>query len=137
MVKNIITFILLAFIGWFVWNTYRGFKSATGTIWERLLGSTKNSAVLFWTALVSVVTAGWNSVLNFTDFLGMPEVREFATKNFTPEMASGIMLGVMFIIALARLRPKSPDPVAIIAPEENVDPVMGSVDVPSPPAGSN
>ena len=104
MISLVITVALGAFVAWFAWHTYKTYKTTTGTFWRRLYAAGMDSATIFFAAVVSAVTAGFNFVLNISDFFGATEFRDFATRTFSPEIASGILLGCMFIIVLARLR---------------------------------
>jgi|SRR5215813_5953042 len=104
MISLAITLVLAAFIGWFAWHTYKSYRAATGTVWRRLYAATMNSATIFFAAVASWVTAAFNFTLNIADFFGATEFRDFATRTFSPDVASDILLGCMLIIVLARLR---------------------------------
>jgi len=98
------TLALAAFVGWFAWHTYKSYKAATGTVWQRLYAAGMDSATIFWAALMSWVTVAFNFILNIADFFGATEFRDFITQHFSVQWASAIFLGGMFVIVLARLR---------------------------------
>lgn len=104
MIKLIITVALLAAVGYFIVHVYLSYKASTGKFWPRLFAATKDSATLFWIGINAAVTATVNGFMNITDFLGAPEVREFVTANFSPEIASGVILVILFLLTLARMR---------------------------------
>jgi hypothetical protein len=49
-------------------------------------------------------TAALNGVMNISDALGAPEVRTFIADNFSPQVASAIVVGVVILLSIARLR---------------------------------
>lgn len=104
MFGTIVLLAALSAVAWFGVHAALTYKATEGSAWTRLFAATKNSATLFWSAIVSAVTVSVNGMLSMTDFLGAPEVREWVTSHFSAGIASSIMLGVVFLISLARLR---------------------------------
>jgi len=105
MVKGAITLVLIAGVAWFCWHTYRTYTAETsGTTWEKLFAATKDSATIFFAAVISAVTATFNFVLNIADFFGADQFRDWAQKVFDPATASAVLLGCMLVVVLARVR---------------------------------
>jgi hypothetical protein len=102
--KAIVTVVILIAFGWVIYRVIAFYRAATGTVWQRLYTATKDSATLFWGMIVAAVTAAFNGVMNLSDALGAPEVRTFITENFSPQVASAIIVGVVILLSIARLR---------------------------------
>jgi len=106
MISLLATAAMLAAMIYVVYHVIVSYQQATsGTAWEKLYAATKDSATLFWGLVVAWVDFGFNSLLNILDSVGAaPEFNAFLTANFTPQIASGIILGVVALLSLARLR---------------------------------
>ena len=104
MIKLSLVLIIFGVIAYALFRVTAAYRNSAGTTWQRLYTTTKNSATLFWSAFVGVVTMGMNGVMSLSDMLGAPEVRDFVTRNLSPEVASGIMLGVLVIVTVSRMR---------------------------------
>ena len=104
MISLATTLALAVFVAWFAWHTYKSYQAASGTVWQRLYAAGMDSATIFWAAVMSWVTAGFNFTLNIADLFGATEFKDFVTQHFSVQWASAIFLGAMFVVVLARLR---------------------------------
>lgn len=94
----------LAVAGYVGYRIATIYRATSGTAWERLLATTKNSATLLVSTLTAAITALGQGILSMSDYLGMPEVRDFVQQYFTPEVSVGIIAGVTALTFMARLR---------------------------------
>ena len=102
--KAVITLIILIALAFAAYRVVTSYRAATGTAWQRLYAATRDSATLFWGMMVTAVTAAFNGLMSISDALGAPEVRTFISENFSPQVASGIIVGVVILLSIARLR---------------------------------
>jgi hypothetical protein len=104
MLLSMITLALVAAVGYFLYRVVSVYRAAEGTFWDRLYASTSDSATLFVNAVIASLVALGNAILNIADVLVGPEVRVFVEANFTPQFASGLIVGLVLLNAAARLR---------------------------------
>jgi hypothetical protein len=102
--KTVVTILILIALVVAIFHIVTSFRAASGTTWQRLYAATRDSATLFWGMTVTAVTGAINGLLNISDALGAPEVRTFVTENFSPQIASAIIVGVVILLSIARMR---------------------------------
>jgi hypothetical protein len=95
----------LALAAYFIADTYRRYRAASGAIWDRLLSSAKDSATMLMTKLSVVLAAIVANIGDAADFVGLPSIREYAEKLLaSPKSVAVTMLAMALIIAIARKR---------------------------------
>ena len=93
---------LLIVVGWHMVVQYR---KATGTTWERLLTSAKESATVLWGKFCMLLSGLIASLDSVADFFNMPELKtyiEMALGN--PKVVAGVMLVLSAVSIYARRR---------------------------------
>lgn len=101
----IITITFVALVVYIVADTYRRYRVAQGTVWERLLLSARNSATVLWGNFVMAVAALVGIIGDAGDAIGVPQVRDYAQEILgNPKFVAGIMLAISAISVLARKR---------------------------------
>lgn len=106
------TIAMLAFAAYVVWVNYSEYRKTTGTTWERLLATARNSATILWSRFCFVLAGIVAQLDNFTDLIGQPEMKDFInTWVGNPKVIAAIMLGIASITIYARTRPGSANPV--------------------------
>lgn len=98
-----INIFMLAAAGWIVWTFSREYKEAKGTIWERALEASRDSATILWSKLVIVATVFVNGVAYLASAMDSGTVEQI--KLYLPaEYVAGFIVAVMLITIIARLR---------------------------------
>ncbi len=81
-----------------------GYKSATGSPWDRIIASASQSATMLWNYIVA---AGGLAVVWATEasqFFDMPQVTDFINKHLSPEGVGTAMTIIAIVGIIARLR---------------------------------
>jgi len=94
---------MLAVAGWIVWTFSREYQEAKGTMWERALEASRDSATILWSKVVIVATVFVNGVAYLASVLDMGTVEQI--KLYLPaEYIAGFMVAIMLVTIIARLR---------------------------------
>lgn len=104
MIKLLIAVVLLGGSTYLLWRMYSFYATTSGTTVQRLSAAFKNSATLLVQAAAAVTVAGSNGILMLTDFFNAPQVRDYVTHHFSPDVASAIFVGFLGLTTLARMR---------------------------------
>jgi hypothetical protein len=105
MISTAIALAGVSFIAYFVYTTWSGYKAATGTVWQRLLASSRDSATMLWSKFCLALSAVVANLDTIADALGQPEAKQYIQDLFSnPKVVAGILGGVMLLNMLARLR---------------------------------
>lgn len=103
MIGLMINFMLLAMGVYIIWTFSREYKEAKGTVWERSLEASRDSAVVLWSRLVIVGTVFVNGVAYIASALDTGTVEQI--KLYLPaEYVAGFIVAVMVVTIVARLR---------------------------------
>lgn len=103
MVGLAINVFLLAVGTYIVWTFSREYREAKGTMWERALEASRDSAIILWSKLVIVGTVFVNGVAYLASALDVGTVEQI--KVYLPvEYVTGFIVVVMIITIVARLR---------------------------------
>jgi hypothetical protein len=88
-----------------IWQVVSAYRSATGTTWQRLLATGKQSATILW-GKFSVVIAGLAGFLgDFADTLGAPGVKDTIQNALAkPVYVALFVVGISLVSMLARKR---------------------------------
>lgn len=104
MVNLVILIGLALLVVFIVGKIVVGYSQATGSPWERLLVSAKNSATVLW----SYIVAAAGMILTWADqaaqYFNMPEVQQFLKDNLTPTRLATAMTVIAAVTIVARLR---------------------------------
>jgi hypothetical protein len=88
------------------------YNTTSGTRWQRMLATAKQSATVLWLGFVGFVTAAFNGGMELAAMAGASqEVRDAITKFFDVRVASVVIAAVVVVGIVARLRPGSSKPV--------------------------
>lgn len=101
---NIILIVAAAGLAYMAYRVYENYRAATGTVAQRLLASTKNSATVMWGYIVTAggMLLAWSEA--GASLLNAPEVHDWLVAHMKPEHV-GIAISVIgAITVLARLR---------------------------------
>lgn len=94
---------MLGVAGYIVWTFSREYKEAKGTMWERALEASWDSATILWSKVVIVATVFVNGVAYLASALDAGTVEQI--KLYLPvEYVAGFMVVVMLITIVARIR---------------------------------
>lgn len=74
------------------------------TVMDKLSYATKKSAVLFVNLSLTMSMALGKLIMDFSDFIGAPEVRAWVTDHTTPEIGAAVILGILAVTTWARVR---------------------------------
>lgn len=104
MIGNIVLIVVAAAAAYGAFRVYDNYRHASGTRFERVLSSTKNSATVLWGYIVTVAGTllGWSGQV--ADFASMPEVRAFIEQHMKPEYVGMAVTAIGVLTVLARLR---------------------------------
>jgi hypothetical protein len=96
---------LLAVAVWVAWTCIQVYATETGTFWERMLKTARDSATLLWARFCMLVAGVVANIDTAADFLGVPELKPFIdTWLGSPKIIAGVMLLVSMITIAARKR---------------------------------
>lgn len=104
MIRTTIVLILLGIAAYVAYIIVSSYLASSGTIWERLLATSQNSATILWSKFVMLLgfaTAGMDFV---ADLLGMPEVKDMIQSVMKPQYVAVFVVAVAAITLLARKR---------------------------------
>jgi hypothetical protein len=94
---------MLVVAGWIVWTFSREYKEAKGTMWERALEASWDSATILWSKIVIIATVFVNGVAYLASAMDSGTVEQI--KFYLPaEYVAGFMVLVMLITIIARIR---------------------------------
>lgn len=98
---------LLILSGVVAYGLYRAsaiFAMSEGTIWDRLLATSKESATLLWSKVLALAGTliSWAALLS--EYLNLPEVQHFITAVLKPEHVGIALIVIAGVTAAARLR---------------------------------
>lgn len=99
--------ILIPLTGFLLYVLYRSiqiFRVAEGTVWERLLATSRDSFTFLWAKLLAfggviLEWLGWAA-----QYLNMPELHTFLYQTLTPSHMAWAMIVISGITLLARWR---------------------------------
>jgi len=105
IVRLIASLFLLAVAGYFLWNVWRGYAKAEGSVWQRLLAANKQSATILVSAFASIL-AGIASNLDWVgDLIGQPQVGDYLqTLVGNPKTVGVLLVGLSLLTVFARNR---------------------------------
>lgn len=111
MITTIINVVLIGLVGFYAYEFYRGYRAATGTLWERLVAGAKGSATILWARFVQVVAALTTWLVSASDLLNAPSVGQAIQTYLKPEYVAAAFVLIAVISEVARRRGGSSGPV--------------------------
>lgn len=104
MIGFILTLIVLIPPAVIIFMIAKRYLDATGTVWQRLLMATSQSATILWGYIVafSGYLISWSE--KATDFFNLPEVQQFLKDHVTPTRLGIVMVVIGIVSIVARLR---------------------------------
>jgi hypothetical protein len=113
--EHLLSAIILVGLGWFLYDAYAVFKGATGTIYERVWAAMRWSGTIVASRLQYVGGVVLYFGEGIANILGDPNVAAYL-QQFNPKLAGGLLLLSAVVIAWARQRKGSLDPVTPTPP---------------------
>lgn len=104
MIRTTIVLALLGIASYVAYVIVSSYLASTGTVWERLLAASQNSATILWSKFVMLIgfaTAGMDYV---ADLLGMPEVKDTIQSVMKPQYVALFVVGAAALTIMARKR---------------------------------
>jgi phage-related protein len=102
--KILILIAALAIIAYLACDFAQEYRSAPGTVWDRMLAAGKGSATILW-ARFSVVVGAVSAVLvNGANLLNAPGVADAIKAAMQPQYVAIFTIGVALVTELARRR---------------------------------
>ena len=103
MIGVVINVFMFSVAGYVVWTFSREYKEAQGTMWERALEASRDSATILWSKLLIVGSVFVNGVAYLASALDAGTVEQI--KVYLPvEYVTGFLVLVAIVTIVARLR---------------------------------
>ncbi len=100
---------LVITVVWLLTTFVADYRAApAGSMWERALIASRESATILWTKLLAVGTALFGILVYGADLIGDPQVSAAIKTVLTPEVLTWVSIAVTIITAAARLRSLGP-----------------------------
>lgn len=104
MLNLILTAIMLAVPAYMAFCVIRGYATATGTTWERLVTAFRGSASIFWARINALSIAAIGGAGEISSLVGAPGVKEAIRPYLGPEYMTAYVLFVLIGSEIARRR---------------------------------
>jgi len=96
---------IVGLAGYFGYTVYKGYRSATGTVWQRLLAGARSSATMLWGKFAIALAAVVANLDHIADALGQPDAKQYIQDALgNPKAVAGVMLVITAISMWARMR---------------------------------
>ena len=104
MVNLILGLAFGAGVTFIVIHAVMAYREAQGTVWERILSTSRDSATWLWGKFLFVAGLLIEAVNQLATYLDRPEVTTFVNSYVPPRYVAGVMVAIAVITLLARLR---------------------------------
>lgn len=104
MIRTTIVLALLGIASYVAYVVVSSYLASTGTVWERLLAASQNSATILWSKLVAAIGALVAGLDFVADYLDAPDVKSTLQGMVNPKYVGGFVLAVALITIAARMR---------------------------------
>jgi hypothetical protein len=100
----VIDLVLFAALVYVVVDFIRAYKSASGTLWQRLLATGRHSATILWQRFTIALAGFADAVVWLADLLQAPGVAEPVRSVLAPQYVAVFVVAVAIVGELARRR---------------------------------
>lgn len=100
----VVDIVLAAIVGYFIYDFVVTFATSTGTIWQRLLATGKQSATILWQRFVVIVTGLSGGLVMLADYLNAPGVGDAIKSVIQPQYVAVFVIAIALISEIARRR---------------------------------
>src|SRR5919204_3379674 len=100
----ILDLILFAALVYVVVDFVRAYRAATGTVWQRLLATSRHSATILWQRFTIALAGFADALVWLADLLNAPGVAEPIKSVLEPQYVAVFVVAVAIVGALARRR---------------------------------
>jgi hypothetical protein len=100
----IIDLFLLAALIYVVVDFVRCYRAATGTVWQRLLATSRHSATILWQRFTIALAGFADALVWLADLLNSPGVAEPIKSVLQPQYVAVFVVAVAIVGELARRR---------------------------------
>ncbi len=84
---------------------YLEYRKTSGSTWDRLLDTARNSATILWSKFCILLAGIVGSLDSIADLAGMPELKTFIDNWLgNPKVIAGVMLALSLVTFAARKR---------------------------------
>lgn len=99
-----VAIVLAVAIVYFVAEFLRDYAKATGTMWERALTASEESATMLWSKIVALIGMGAGSLVGLSDYLNNSTISDAIKAALQPEYVVPFVIFVAVITMYARKR---------------------------------
>ena len=100
----IIDLILFAALVYVVVDFVRAYRAASGTLWQRLLATSRHSATILWQRFTIALAAFADALVWLAELLNAPGVAEPIKSMLQPQYVAALMVAIAIVGELARRR---------------------------------
>ena len=114
MIHIITSLFFVAVLGYVLYTIWTQYKQEPADLspYDKLWAAMKDSATIFWSKFVIILAALVAQLDNIADFFNMPELKNYINLALgNPKTVALIMMVISSLTIVARLRPKSKDPL--------------------------
>jgi hypothetical protein len=104
MLRHLFDIAVTAALIYLIVDAVISYRSAVGTVWQRVLAAGKQSATILWARFTIAVAALANGLIWLADLLNAPNVANAIQQFMGPKTVAAIMVTVAFVSELARRR---------------------------------
>jgi hypothetical protein len=104
MLNLLLTIIVLAVPAYMLFAVVRGYMSASGSTFERLVAAFRGSASIFWARINALSVTAIGAAGELATFAGAPGVKEAIEPWLAPQYMLGYLLFVLIGAEIARRR---------------------------------
>jgi hypothetical protein len=104
----VIDLVLFAALVYVVVDFIRAYKSASGTVWQRLLATGRHSATILWQRFTIALAGFADALVWLADLLQAPGVAEPIKSVLQPQYVAVFVVAVAIVGELARRRTLGP-----------------------------
>ena len=95
---------MIAVFAFFVYRFWSVYKTAEGTVWQRIWQGVESSATILWGYIVFGSGRLLDWALQGSIYLQQPEIEAYVRQNLTPGGAAKALSVIGLVIFLARIR---------------------------------
>lgn len=100
----VIDLFIAALVIYFAYDLVTSFYASSGTLWQRLLATGKQSATILWSRFVVLVTGLSGGLVLLADYLNAPGVADAIKAVIQPQYVMILLIAIPLINEFARRR---------------------------------